>query len=57
MGSETPLNEFLGAFTSGKIQYSGSGVEGKVKETGVGITVGIMGAINGIISFFGSFLG
>jgi len=57
MGSETPLNEFLGAFNSGKIKYSGSGVEGKVKETGVGITVGIMGAINGIISFFGSFLG
>jgi hypothetical protein len=53
INSKEPLKEFLDAFNSGKIKYKGIGVEGKVKETGVGVTVGILGAINGIISFFG----
>ena len=57
LNSKKPLSEFLDAFNSGKIKYSGTGIEGKVKETGVGITVGIMGVINSIISFFGKTLG
>ena len=54
INSENPLGVFLDAFNSGKIKYKGIGVEGKVKETGVGITVGIMGVINTIASFFGT---
>lgn len=57
MYSADPLNKFLDAFNSRKIKYSGAGVEGAVKETGVGITVGIMGIFNSAISFFGNLFG
>ena len=57
LDSDAPLDEFLNAFNSGKIKYSGAGIEGKVKETGVGVTVGIIGLINGIISFLLSIFG
>ena len=57
VASDDPLQEFLDAFNSKKITYKGEGLEGAVKETGVGFAVGIIGVIKGIGSFFGGLFG
>jgi len=57
MSAENPLDEFLDAFNSKEIKYSGTGVEGAVKGAGVGFAVWILGFVNGIFSFIGSVFG
>ena len=57
MSAEHPLDEFLDAFNSKEIKYSGTGVEGAVKGAGVGFAVWILGFVNGIFSFIGSVFG
>ena len=57
MSAEDPLDEFLDAFNSKEIKYSGTGVEGAVKGAGVGFAVWILGFVNGILSFIGSVFG
>src|SRR3989338_8656601 len=57
MSAENPLYEFLDAFNSKDIKYSGTGVEGAVKGAGVGFAVWILGFVNGIFSFIGSVFG
>ncbi|PIN85142.1 MAG: hypothetical protein COV47_03770 [Candidatus Diapherotrites archaeon CG11_big_fil_rev_8_21_14_0_20_37_9] len=55
--SKKPFSEFLTAMNSGEIKYKGLNFEGKVKETTVGVTTTVVGAVVNVWDFFTGLFG